>query len=735
MPWIRLEAANGLRVMAPSFSPPPRMEGIDKLFDYPVHARSFHCFRSCTAPAAKGADGDGGPRLEEEVLVLLQRQQVGGKLGEVTIAVGGSAASREALTVVLDSALEAVRRTNYSGTRLIFDALCTSAHSALTADDEVVEYDGLPAAHESLWEERRVSDWRGSDEAPSQRTRRAASHPSLFARRRALLFFVAQDAVPVSLLYCRVSGVKSHGCVASVAGTPQHIRRDLQSLETAAARACKCLVDVIDRTLVAAFAVKESAAQHHSLWRGKFDQLPFVAVFSMGGLLCASPLFFQLTDHCDRLLMAAVAVDQLCRWPTEARPSAPAPLMHVCELLLKCGKDEVVLHLLFLGVGNAVCCVFAFRTAGEGILWDTARLLQFVNEHLRTPRAALTLAAGAVGGGAEGTWKEVTREFGPHLLLCTASIYPTPWFHRLLYEMNRLEEETPKTALLGKNGTPGSAGLPPRLQGSCSCFPLFGRHETKAAASTPFVWHTDTVDLPLDVAWCVASSHVVKAEASACSKGRDLGHYALFSIISSGTDNTRETGRYGVGWFHHCWRGTLNLGSCCTDDNDSSTHSHCAHEADPTKFLQGFSSIGAGPRAPVLFEVREGGGGLFHRSPRLEARAGDDAPVFASHMLTFPYSLLFEEDGAEEAPPPDDAQATPQMTALYTMATHKVKGFACEAVLQEMLLMEGDLTGCEEDLVATLLRQRRAKPSNEAFLSCHEAARCVLEDVWRGSTA
>ncbi|RNE98186.1 hypothetical protein TraAM80_08927 [Trypanosoma rangeli] len=735
MTWIRLEAANGLRVMAPSFSPPPRIEGIDKLFDYPVHARSFHCFRSCTVPLAKGADSDGGLCFMEEVLVLVQREKVGGKLDEVTIAVGGPAASREELMVVLDYALETIRRTNYSGTRLIFDALCTSANWALTAADETMEYDGLPTAHASRWEERRVSDWRASEEMPSTKARCAAMHPSAFLRRKALLFFVAQDVVPISLLYCRVSGVKSHGCVASVAGNSHNGYKDLQSLEAAAAHACKCLVDVIDRTLAAAFEVKEGTTRRHSLWSEKFEQLPFVAVFSTGGLLCASPSFFKLMDHCGRLLIGAVAVDQLSRWPTEDRPCEQVPLVHVSELLLKCGKDEVVLHLLFLGVGNAVCCVFAFRTAGEGTLWDAARILQFVNEHLRTSRTALTLDAGEDKSGAEHTWKEAAQEFAPHLLLCTASIYPTPWFHSLLYEMNRLEEETPKTVLLGKNGTP-SEGLPSRLQGSCDCFSLFGRRGKKAASSsTSFVWHRDTVDLPLDVAWCVASSHVVKAEANACNKGSELGHYALFSILSSGTENAGETGRYCVGRFYHCWRSTFSLNLVSCTEGSNSSHSHYTREADPTKFLQGFSSIGAGPRAPASFEVRDGGGGLFHRGPRLEARDGDDAPVFASHMMTFPYSLLFEEDEAEEGPQADDVHGAPHMTVFYTRATHKVKGVACEAVLQEMLLMEGDLTGCEGELVATLLRQQRSKPISEAFSSCHEAAHRVLEDVWRASNA
>ncbi|EAN87648.1 hypothetical protein C3747_12g326 [Trypanosoma cruzi] len=736
MPWIRLEAENGLRVMAPSFSASPRMEGIDKLFEYPVRARSFHCFRGCAMPLEKDDNVDSRLCLMEEILVLVQRQQMGGKLGEVTIAVGGPAASRDELTVVLDSAFDVVRRTNYSGARLIFDALCTSSAFAPAANDEVVEYDGLPTLQESHWKERRVSDWRDSDKMSSNKGGRSEVRSSLFVRRRALLFFVTQDVVPVNLLYCRVSGVKSHGCVSSVAKAAQHYRKGLQSLESSAARACKNLVDVIDRTLVAAYNVNKSAKKHQSLWGGNFDKITFVAVFSINGLLFASPLFFQLTDHRNRLFIAAVAVDQLSRWPTERSLSKQTPLIHVCDLLLKCGKDGLVLNLVFLGVGNAVSCVFAFRTAGEEAFWDAAVLLRFIKEHLRTPRAALRLGAGTDDGDddeeeEEATMKKEAREFAPHFLLCTASIYPTTWFHRLLYEMNKLEEEAPKTFLQGTNDV-SNGKLPPRLHGTCDCLPFFGQHGKKTVKSTPFVWSTDTVDLPLNIAWCVASSHIVKEEANACSEGREMGHYALFSILSGIAGNEGELGRYGVGWFNHCWRHTSIVGT--RGDKENGVFDYYTTEADPTKFLGGLASIGGGPCAPGFYEVREGGGCFFRQASRFEARAGDDGPFFTSKLVTFPYSLLFEGNGAEDDARTDEENGGHLMTALYTMNTHKVKDAECNALLQEMLLMEGDLTEWEEELIETLRRRQHRSPSvNAAFALCHEAARCVLEDVWRCS--
>ncbi|KEG14332.1 hypothetical protein DQ04_00521170 [Trypanosoma grayi] len=762
MSWIRLEAASGLRIMAPSFSPPPRMEGIDKLFSRPIHARAFHCFRSCNVSDESDSNtNNDGVRVAVEVLVLVQRQQVGGKLGEVCIAVGSAAATRSDLAVLLECALEAVLRSNNDGTRLILDALCappsvlSTPFSTTAAGAEVAEYDGLPTAKSSPAHERRVGGWRAGDVVPSNsKRRRDTRRVAVMMRRRALLYFVGQDVVPVSLLFCRVSSTGPDGCTSSTAAAQQN-RKDLQPLAKSAACACRCLLGVLDRTLVAAFDVKDNTNQ--LLWSGgEADKPPLVAAFSTSGLLFGSPSFFHLTDHRDRLFLAAVAMDRLSRWSIERDTSTPALLVHVCELLLRCRKEGLMMKFVFVSVGSAVSCVLGFLAVNEGTLWSAETWLQFVKTHLATQRTSVMLSniieaeydgiddddGGAVGDAVdiEPSGKENVGEFTPHLLLCVASLHPTPWFHRILHEMHRVEESTPKAALMGANGTrskstPHSAGV------SCNCLPLFVRRTKKGSAPRRFIWHTDAADLPLDMAWCVAASHIVRAEAEVCSKGYAAGHHSLFSMLCDTAEDHGSTQRYGVGWFQHCWR-TASCARNAGDDHNGSgveCYSGCSHsstaQVNPTKLLCGLSSIGGGPRASVHYEVRERGGCFPSRRPKVSAHTDDDAPVFTSQATVFPYSLLFEEDNGNGPVLAEEVDEGRWMTAFYAVGRHCMKGASRETLLQEMLLVEGDQAEREENVAELLGQQHRSASNDESFAACRQAACCVLEEVWRYTTS
>eukprot|EP00796_Vickermania_ingenoplastis_P001559 gene1559-943_t len=138
MSWVRLESTNGLRMSAPSYSPPPVLEGFDKLFQPPIQLRRLHSFTHLTNAAGWGEEAE-----EEEVTVLLEGMELGGRVGGVCIAVGGSSTTIPALEVLQDCVVALLKSTSENGLQLVLDALCTRAPPRVDLAPRLLEGDGL----------------------------------------------------------------------------------------------------------------------------------------------------------------------------------------------------------------------------------------------------------------------------------------------------------------------------------------------------------------------------------------------------------------------------------------------------------------------------------------------------------------------------------------------------------------------------------------------------------------
>lgn len=134
MSWVRIESSTGLRVSAPSVSPPPVLEGFDKLFQPPLRLREIHSFSSVQS----AWDGS----VTEEV-VLLSEVHLGGRVGDVCIAVGGPEMTEEALSVLQDCTVTLLQGTSGKGLQTALDALCTRPPRRIDVAPKLLELDGL----------------------------------------------------------------------------------------------------------------------------------------------------------------------------------------------------------------------------------------------------------------------------------------------------------------------------------------------------------------------------------------------------------------------------------------------------------------------------------------------------------------------------------------------------------------------------------------------------------------
>ncbi|EAN80498.1 uncharacterized protein TEOVI_000479500 [Trypanosoma equiperdum] len=769
MPWIHLQSSDGRRLFAPSLGPLPFLSDIDQLFQAPLASRVFHCFRSTSDEHA------------EEMLVLLHQQRMGGELGDVTIAVGGTAVTEGELELTLDCVLDVLCRTSGSGMQMLLDALSVTSSPTdkgnprgdgmAHAGKDVLEYDGLAGGNvpDTDGLERRVVAWEATDSKIQGKSKaESVARRRLLARRKALLFFVSQDIVPISFLFCRVGPCTYKSPVSSL---PTADRKSLRLLEGLAQCSCQCLFAVIAQSLAATYSIEVKSCEQ--LWAPDSDALPFVAFFSASGLLCASSSFFGKSDHRDRFLIAALAVEQLSCWPydeTQSGSPHPLQLIHVREISLRCCGGSVPFNVVLTSVGSALCCVLGFvvETQGSGGVMDHERFIQFVRKRLATSRTvvrtggAIRYLEGSGHGSAETeTLAPVhtavrpaqgnTDIFASHLALCVEVSHPTSRFHELLQEINRAEAENLRAAPAGEDEVPTKATAPPSscACGCSVCLPF----NYKKAGSGGFVWHRDVTTLPLDIMWCVAASHIVVAEAHVRNKIRGAGCHCLFSLICNddGDGDVVNSRRYGVGWFQHSWHNTLcgQVGGKVdggTIRGKTASLSHNFHNGGGTssvhvdclKVLQGLTSLGGGPRASVKYEIKKVGGcSLFRKKPQINMRQKDDKPVFTSRMTVFPLSVLRDDfcDATCSTLDSDEDEAS-VMTAFYTIRRHLIKGTTRDSLVQEVLLLEGDEVGREAEVVALQQQQQQqSKGSCGSFSLFHQAAACILEDVWRYATS
>lgn len=140
MSWVRIESSTGLRVSAPSIAPPPVLEGFDKLFQPPLRLRQIHSF-STARSAWDGAGAEEEEPLEE--VVLLSEVQLGGRVGDVCIAVGGPQMTEEALGVLQDCTVALLKGTSGKGLQTALDALCTRPPRRIDVAPKLLELDGL----------------------------------------------------------------------------------------------------------------------------------------------------------------------------------------------------------------------------------------------------------------------------------------------------------------------------------------------------------------------------------------------------------------------------------------------------------------------------------------------------------------------------------------------------------------------------------------------------------------
>ncbi|CCD13116.1 unnamed protein product [Trypanosoma congolense IL3000] len=765
MPWVHLESSTGLRILGPSSSPPPCLHEVAQLFAQPLSARAIHCFRKITDEYA------------EEVLILLHHQEGHGMLGDVTVAVGGSAVTEVELETLLNSVLATTVRTNEKGARMILDAICVTCspsevgfmqrHPIAHLTRDVVEYDGLEHGNGPRTDpvERRVTSWDAMDIIQQNCIVGCGANSygvlchHFFVQRKALLSFVLQDFVPLTLLYCNVSPQRSTSPISCV---PSTSRKSLVQLMTLAQCSCRCLFTIITRTLSIAYNADEEACR--KLWSPAGNSLPFIAFFSVSGLLCASPSFFSVTDHRDRLFVSALAVEQLVSRPNNAELSFTAPfsqLVHVREFFLRCQEDGVSVRVVLLSIGSAVCCALGFAAevkTGDG-QWDYQTFVRVVEQYLATTRTTINRHAQAremdshteKGGESNPEAAVVAGEgagdFTAHLLLCAEVTHPTPWFNDLLHEMNCVEAETLRDTLMtNRNATSRVAPSQPR--GTCTCFP-FTSCSSRKAGCQPFVWHSEAKDLPLDMMWCVAASHIVVAEAHMRRKCFDQGCHTFFSLRSNLGDggNVANPKRYGLGWFQYGWRGALR-GPISQQDTENKCGkwlpnlpcNYCNDvkgRVDCTKVLQGLVSIGGGPRPSVTCDAREiEECSLFRQNTQSKLRQADSTmPLFDSRATIFPIAVLQDEfcEAAGHTSFAEDREGGYDvMTAFYTIGRGVIKGTTRDALVQEVFLFEGDQIGRESEV--TSLSQHRYRENSSSLAILHQAVSCIIEDVYRTAT-
>lgn len=133
MSWIRISSSNGLRLFAPSVSPPPLLEGFESLFHPPLSIREIHCF----TPARSGWEEE----QDEEVVVIMREVHLGGRVGDACIAAGGPNYTAEALEVLLENTKMLLRSTSENGLQMVLDALCTRSPLRMDMRSYVLEPD------------------------------------------------------------------------------------------------------------------------------------------------------------------------------------------------------------------------------------------------------------------------------------------------------------------------------------------------------------------------------------------------------------------------------------------------------------------------------------------------------------------------------------------------------------------------------------------------------------------
>lgn len=137
MSWVRVECSNGLQVSAPSFSPPPRLQGLDALFSSTLPIRELHCF-TCTDSTGTDLGMDEG---NAEVIVLFSQWDSGASLGKVFIAVGGTDIAVSGLEVLREATLALLQSTSGKGLQIGLDALCSRMTTPLDFTTDLGESD------------------------------------------------------------------------------------------------------------------------------------------------------------------------------------------------------------------------------------------------------------------------------------------------------------------------------------------------------------------------------------------------------------------------------------------------------------------------------------------------------------------------------------------------------------------------------------------------------------------
>nr|CCC54150.1 conserved hypothetical protein [Trypanosoma vivax Y486] len=470
---------------------------------------------------------------------------------------------------------------------------------------------------------------------------------------------------------------------------------------------------------------------------------------------------------------------QLSHWPLEREDAGKLPpsvsLLHITELLLRCCGDGPTFQFVFIGVGSAVCCVFGFPTEVRGTPWGSVKFLDFVREHLVTSKSSVSFDAlieydnlrntkqGAANGDQSSSVDHVTngaktgrekQRLAIDLALCAAATHPSLTLNQLLREVSQCKFDSSHSASppekTGKK-LEGGSDLP-TFQVICDCLLSCAlSFDADRCVSNGPTCTADAARLSLDTVWYAMASHVVVAEMSARRKGRELGCYSLFSLRSSRPSDTAgvaSTRRFGVGWFQQLWQGasrTRNsdlvescegtgswtgrcpFSSCCGDDL----------HVDATQTLRFLSQLNGGPK-PLVCDDADTDGGCFHFGAKRRAKSQGllDPPVFTNQTIVFPISAVGEQYGAMALPTFDAGaeEGFPAVTAFYFVSLEMMKGTTRDAVVQDVVLLEGDKVASEDDVMA-VLQKKRTTPDMEPLSACHQLVTYLLEDVWRYNTS
>lgn len=249
------------------------------------------------------------------------------------------------------------------------------------------------------------------------------------------------------------------------------------------------------------FTQADAAAMEHILWKEMWQAdclvqrsvqsvAPMVAAYSPSGLLMASTSYRTCFSHEEHMLLAAAAVDRLCRFASSLPPTSPdneharyADVLHWISWPMRVGSNPVaptltpatpIVDVLLLTVGDALALYVCFprtlnsasaRTSSTASPAVAAALsLQEMERFLE--RTVASADAGDIPSLQGGPSSSPLRLLRPATLadslayVCTHSTKPyTPAFHDALFVATAVEEA------LGivHNGHPTSRGAAPYL--------------------------------------------------------------------------------------------------------------------------------------------------------------------------------------------------------------------------------------------------------------------------------